>query len=72
MTVAVVTGGSRGIGAATVARLRRDGFDVVFSYRSNEDAARAGSGSTGAVGIRADMSSHPHLRVGQTLGERHA
>ena len=59
MTVAIVTGGSRGIGAATVARLRRDGFDVVFSYRSNEVAARAVSESTGAVGIRADVSSEP-------------
>lgn len=35
----VVTGGSRGIGAATVLALARAGHDVVFSYRSDRDAA---------------------------------
>lgn len=57
MTVAVITGGSRGIGAATVARLRRDGYDVVFSYRSNEAAALAVSESCGARAVRADVAS---------------
>jgi NAD(P)-dependent dehydrogenase (short-subunit alcohol dehydrogenase family) len=54
--VAIVTGGSRGIGAAAVAALRRDGFDVVFSYRADEAAARAVAESTGAVGIRGDVA----------------
>ena len=39
--VALVTGGSRGIGAATVRLLRQAGARVVFSYRSAEDRARA-------------------------------
>jgi len=39
--VALVTGGSRGIGAATVRLLRRAGARVVFSYRSAADQARA-------------------------------
>jgi 3-oxoacyl-[acyl-carrier protein] reductase len=38
--VALVTGGSRGIGAATVLRLARDGHDVAFCYRAESDAAR--------------------------------
>jgi len=38
--VALVTGGSRGIGAATVRLLRRAGARVVFSYRAAEDQAR--------------------------------
>jgi len=37
--VALVTGGSRGIGAATVRLLRRAGARVVFSYRSAEAQA---------------------------------
>ena len=56
MTLAIVTGGSRGIGAATVARLRDAGHDVLFSYRADADAARLVAESTGAVGIRADVA----------------
>ncbi|HWE11198.1 MAG TPA: SDR family oxidoreductase [Solirubrobacteraceae bacterium] len=37
--VTVVTGGSRGIGAATVMTLAESGHDVAFSYRSDRDAA---------------------------------
>ncbi|HEY0698742.1 MAG TPA: 3-oxoacyl-[acyl-carrier-protein] reductase [Micromonospora sp.] len=37
--VAVVSGGSRGIGRACVLRLAADGYDVSFCYHSNEQAA---------------------------------
>lgn len=37
--VALVTGGSRGIGAKVVPQLARDGFDVAFCYQSNVEAA---------------------------------
>ena len=37
----VVTGGSRGIGAATVARLAARGHPVLFGYRSDDAAAAA-------------------------------
>jgi len=37
--IALVSGGSRGIGSAVVRRLAQDGYDVAFCYRSNEDAA---------------------------------
>lgn len=37
----VVTGGSRGIGAATVERLAMAGHPIVFSYASRSDAADA-------------------------------
>lgn len=36
---AIVTGGSRGIGAAIAERLARDGFGVVVNYSGNEAAA---------------------------------
>ncbi|WJL94931.1 SDR family oxidoreductase [Microbacterium sp. ET2] len=38
-TVALVTGGSRGIGRAIVARLVRRGYSVVFTYTSDEAGA---------------------------------
>lgn len=39
--VAIVTGGSSGIGRAAVLRLADDGFDVGFTYRSGIDRAEA-------------------------------
>jgi 3-oxoacyl-[acyl-carrier protein] reductase len=39
--IALVTGGSRGIGRACALALAREGADVVLSYTQNEDAAKA-------------------------------
>ncbi|MGW3666068.1 3-oxoacyl-[acyl-carrier-protein] reductase [Streptomyces sp. NPDC005141] len=38
--VAVVTGGSRGIGRSVAVRLAQDGFDVAICYRSDDAAAQ--------------------------------
>lgn len=59
--VAVVTGGSRGIGRAVALRLAQDGAAVAVNYRADRAAADAvvaeltGQGSR-AVAIRADVS----------------
>lgn len=61
--VAVITGSSRGIGAAIAKRLAEDGASVVINYVSTADVAvalaeeinKAGKGS--AITIQGDMSS---------------
>ncbi len=40
MNFALVTGGSRGIGAAVCKRLATQGFGIIINYRSNETAAQ--------------------------------
>ncbi|WP_343978791.1 SDR family NAD(P)-dependent oxidoreductase, partial [Streptosporangium amethystogenes] len=39
--VAIVTGGSRGIGRQVVARLAADGYAIVVNYASNDAEGRA-------------------------------
>lgn len=57
MKTALVTGGSRGIGAAIVRELSKQGWQVAFCYRSSEDAARQLAAETGALAIRCDVTN---------------
>ncbi len=60
--VMVVTGGSRGIGAATVLLAARKGYAVCFSYgdsvaRANEVVATAAAAGGRALAVQADMAT---------------
>ena len=50
--VALVTGGSRGLGRAIVTRLAQQGADVAFSYKGNEAAAQETVAAVEALGRR--------------------
>ena len=56
MANVLITGGSRGIGAACVRRFAGAGHRVWFLYEKEHDAARAVAEETGAVAICADVS----------------
>jgi len=70
--VAVITGASRGIGAATASVLAERGFRVVVNYRSSveeaEQVVRAATAAGGeAVAIRADVTQADE--VAEMIGE---
>ncbi|MFB9635746.1 SDR family NAD(P)-dependent oxidoreductase [Streptomyces spiralis] len=74
--VALVTGGSRGIGAATAVRLAREGHDVAVTYVNGKEAAaevvRAVEGlGRRAVALRADAADPREAAgaVGRTVDE---
>lgn len=58
MSNILVTGGSRGIGAATVRRFAAAGHRVWFLYEKAHDAARQIALETGATAICADVADH--------------
>jgi 3-oxoacyl-[acyl-carrier protein] reductase len=54
--VALVTGGSRGIGRAISLRLAHDGFHVVINYRSNTQEAEATLAAISAAGGTGELA----------------
>ncbi|HEY3873065.1 MAG TPA: SDR family oxidoreductase [Actinocrinis sp.] len=62
--VALVTGGSRGLGAQIVRRLAADGADVALTYNTGKDGADRVAGQVRELGrralvIRADLAEAP-------------
>jgi acetoacetyl-CoA reductase len=53
--VALVTGGTRGIGRAIVERLKADGFRVAAGYAGNEEAAHACADELGVMIVKGNV-----------------
>ncbi len=64
--VALVSGGSRGIGRAIAERLGRDGADVALTYAGNRDKAEAVAATIRAGGVRALALPSDLREVNQT------
>lgn len=62
METTVITGGSRGIGAAAVARFAQRGDRVVFLYEKDHEAARKVARATGAEAICCDVADGEAVR----------
>ncbi|MEO0405882.1 MAG: SDR family oxidoreductase [Cyanobacteria bacterium P01_A01_bin.135] len=65
--VAIITGGSGGIGSATCARLAKDGAAVVVHYAGSEDAAntvvkRIADAGGKAIALQADVSKEAEVK----------
>jgi 3-oxoacyl-[acyl-carrier protein] reductase len=61
--VALVTGGSRGIGAAISRELAKAGAKVAVNYRAGREAADEVAGEIGGLAVQADVSKPEEVKV---------
>ncbi len=74
--LAVISGGTSGIGLATAARLAEDGFDLLLLGRNAERGQRAAAEISAKTGVHADFLAHRsedfehYPEVAERVGER--
>lgn len=59
---ALITGASRGIGAACARALKEAGYDVIINYNNSENAALELASELGAKAVKADVSDAAQVR----------
>ena len=69
MRKVIVTGGSRGIGAAIVRKFAENGDAVVFLYKNSDEKAKKLADETGTVAIKCDVSAPDDVKraVGEAI-----
>src|ERR1700760_1671619 len=67
--VAVVTGGTRGIGEAISVALKDAGYKVAANYGGNDERAKAFSDKTGIAAFKWDVSSYDECAAGMAKVE---
>lgn len=68
--IAIVTGGTRGIGAAISEALHAKGFKVAANYGGNDERAKAFTQSTGIAAYKFDVSDYAACEAGVKLIEK--
>ncbi|MBE5778845.1 MAG: SDR family oxidoreductase [Clostridiales bacterium] len=71
MKTALITGGSRGIGAACVKTFCNAGYGVCFLYHFNEEAALRVRADTGAIPIRCNVADPEDVRRAMAEVKKH-
>ncbi|MEX0366596.1 MAG: acetoacetyl-CoA reductase [Ruegeria sp.] len=61
---ALVTGGSRGIGAAISKALKAEGYNVAATYAGNDEAAAAFTGETGIATYKWNVGDYDESKAG--------